>query len=65
MEESDLWRIAAMLFQKHGEDAETYAHLRADEAYQQGNIVSCEAWECVAAVIHKLDRRPTSKLHVH
>jgi hypothetical protein len=57
MEESDLWRLAAMLVHQHGDGAETYACLRADEALENHNIRACDTWKRVAAAITDLENQ--------
>jgi hypothetical protein len=56
MDNSDLWRLAAMLIQKHGNDAETYACLRAEEAEQNGNNRAGDTWRCVATAVFDLEK---------
>jgi hypothetical protein len=60
MEDSDLWRLAAMLIQKHGDVAESYARVRADEALQDGNNRACERWKNVAAAVYELEQRASA-----
>ncbi|HEV7602573.1 MAG TPA: hypothetical protein VGO49_20245 [Bradyrhizobium sp.] len=56
-DDPDLWRLAAMLIRWHGEDAESYAHLRADEALQRGNNRSSQLWKRIAAGVSGLEQR--------
>ena len=37
IDQSHLWRLAAMLIAKHGDEAEAYADVRADEARECGH----------------------------
>jgi hypothetical protein len=65
MEEGDLWRLAAMLLQKYGEAAETYASIRADEALNLGNNRAYTSWRSLAAAVGELEQsgRTTDKFH--
>jgi hypothetical protein len=55
MENSDLWRLATMLIQKHGENAQMYACIRADEAASLGNNRAHRTWKTVAAAVSELE----------
>lgn len=60
MEDCDLWRLAGMLMQKHGDSAEGYADERAHEALQEGNTGACEAWKSVAMAICEMEENAQS-----
>jgi hypothetical protein len=59
MEDNDLWRLAAILLQKYGEEAELYARQKADEALQMRNNRSCTAWKRIALAVSDLEQRAT------
>jgi hypothetical protein len=55
MENTDLWRLATMLIQKHGESAQMYACIRADEAASLGKNRAHRTWKTVAAAVSELE----------
>lgn len=65
MEDNDLWRLAAILLQKHGQQAEVYARRKADEALENRNNRSCAAWRRIALAVSDLEQRadPLYSLH--
>lgn len=65
MEDNDLWRLAAILLQRHGDDAESYARQKAVEALRIRNQQSGAAWNRIALAVNDLERRsmPISDLN--
>ena len=57
MEDSDLWRLAAILLHKYEEGAEAYARLKADEALEKRDDQSCAIWNRVAFAVSDLEQR--------
>jgi hypothetical protein len=56
IDQSDLWRLAAMLIAKHGDEAEAYAEIRADEARECGHRVAHRCWKALARAVQILKR---------
>jgi hypothetical protein len=59
MEDNDLWRLAATLRLKYGEEAELFARQKADEASQMHNWRSCVTWRRIALAVSDLEQRAT------
>jgi hypothetical protein len=65
MNDSDLWRLAAILLQKYGEEAEMYARLKADEALEKSNNRSCIVWKRVALAVSDLEQHGALNRGLH
>jgi hypothetical protein len=65
MEDNDLWRLAAILRQKYGVEAEYYARQKADEAMQMHNGRSCTAWKRIALAVCDLQQRAIPIHDIH
>ena len=57
MEEIDIWRAAKQMIDRHGEDAEIAASMRADSALEQGDQFNVKLWMRVAAAVRELERK--------
>jgi triphosphoribosyl-dephospho-CoA synthetase len=50
----DIWRSAHLVIEKHGEEAELAAALRADELLAKGDVEGERTWRRILAAIVKL-----------
>jgi hypothetical protein len=56
MEDIDIWRAAEQMRTVYGEDAGIEAAVRADKAFDQGDIVGCKVWKRIVLAIGELER---------
>jgi hypothetical protein len=55
MDEIDMWRAAAAMIQKHGENAALEAAIRCDELLDQGAIEGSRVWRRIVGIINRLE----------
>jgi hypothetical protein len=65
MMQVDLWRLAAMLLQRYGDSAETYACIRADEAKKQNNERARDTWKSIAKAVCELEQQGPVNNRLH
>lgn len=56
VDELDIWRSAHLLIEKHGDEAELAAALRADELLARGDVDGERTWRRIRKAILKLCR---------
>ncbi|MEQ9111210.1 MAG: hypothetical protein RIF37_00535 [Rhodospirillaceae bacterium] len=60
----DIYRTAAVILKEHGDDAEMYAMLRADELLDAGDVEGQITFLKIVAAIREIENiEPTSSLH--
>ena len=60
----DIWRTAAVVVKEHGEDASTYAAMRADALMEAGDMEGRAVWlRVLAAVRELLNTEPGCAVH--
>jgi hypothetical protein len=55
-EETDIWRAAALLVKRHGNDAAIVAAQRADELLAQGDTEGQRIWKRIGGAVLELQR---------
>ena len=56
VDEIDIYRSAALLIEKHGEDAVIEAAIRADAMLDKGDLDGLQVWKAVLRAIEELQR---------
>jgi hypothetical protein len=54
--ESDKWRAAKMLIERHGDDAASVASLRSDEMADKGDDEGAAIWLAILHAVEELTR---------
>ena len=54
--ELDIYRSAALLIEKHGEDAVLEAAMRADAMLEKGDLDGQRVWKAIITAIEELQR---------
>ena len=57
IENLDLYRVAKMLVDEHGEDAATYAAMRADILLADGRTEAATVWKGIMVAVEELQRK--------
>ena len=64
VDEIDIWRTAKQVIDQHGEDASTFAAMRADELLDNGDLEGSAVWtRIVKATIDLLATNPDGPVH--
>ena len=56
MDRIDIYRSAALLIQKHGEDAAIVAAVTADARLEKGDLDGLKVWKAIGRAIDELQR---------
>ena len=59
----DVWRVANLLIEKHGENAEIVAAQRVDELAEREDYDGRGVWLRIMRAVGKLQAKPTGPLH--